>query len=81
MPAFRFTQVNAKFCKITGYSAEELLAKTYIDLTHPEDRAHDMTGLAKVIQGAADSWSIEKQCINKDGSIIWVAVHGAAFGA
>ena len=31
-PALRFTKVNQKFCKITGYSAEELLTKTYVGL-------------------------------------------------
>ena len=41
-PGFRFTRVNQKFCEIAGYSAEELLAKTYIGLTHPEDRQRDM---------------------------------------
>ena len=43
-PGFRFTRVNQKFCEIAGYSAEELLSKTYIGLTHPEDRqpGHDV---------------------------------------
>ena len=34
-PGFHFTQVNQKFCEMTGYSEEELLAVTYIGLTHP----------------------------------------------
>jgi PAS domain-containing protein len=37
-------KVNQKFCEMTGYSAEELLAKTYIGLTHPQDRKRDMGG-------------------------------------
>ena len=77
-PAFRFTRVNQKFCEITGYSAEELLTKTYIGLTHPEDRQRDMKGLARVLRGKTDSWSIEKRCVRKDGSVIWVGVNGAA---
>ena len=76
-PGFRFTRVNQKFCEITGYSAEELLTKTYLGLTHPEDRPRDMTELARVLRGKADSWSIEKRCVRKDGSLIWVGVHGA----
>ena len=65
------------FCEIAGYCAEELLTKTYIDLTHPQDRRRDMKGLARVLRGKNDSWSIEKRCICKDGSVIWVGVHGA----
>ena len=76
-PAFRFTRVNQKFCEIAGYSAEELLTKTYIGLTHPQDRQRDMSELARVLRGKADSWSIEKRCVRKDGSVIWVGVNGA----
>ena len=76
-PGFHFTRVNQTFCEIMGYSAEELLAKTYIGLTHPEDRRRDMNELARVLRGKANSWSIEKRCVRKDGSLIWVAVHGA----
>jgi PAS domain S-box-containing protein len=76
-PGFRFTRVNQKFCEIAGYSAEELLAKTYIGLTHPEDRQRDMSELARVLRGKTDSWSIEKRCVRKDGSVIWASVHGA----
>ena len=77
-PAFRFTRVNQKFCEIAGYSAEELLTKTYIGLTHPQDRQRDMKGLTRVLRAKTDSWSIEKRCVRKDGSVIWVGVNGAA---
>jgi len=76
-PGFRFTRVNQKFCEIAGYSAEELLTKTYIGLTHPEDRRRDMSELARVLRGKADTWSIEKRCVRKDGSLIWAGVNGA----
>ena len=76
-PDFRFTRVNRKFCEIAGYSAEELLTKTYIGLTHPQDRQRDMSTLTQVLRGKADSWSIEKRCVRKDGSVVWVGVHGA----
>jgi PAS domain S-box-containing protein len=76
-PAFRFTRVNPKFCEIAGYSAEELLTKTYIDFSHPEDRKKDLKEVARVIRGKTDSWSIEKRCVRKDGREILVGVHGA----
>ena len=76
-PGFRFTRVNQKFCEMAGYSAEELLSKTYIGLAHPADRQRDMSELARILRGEADSWSIEKHFVRKDGSLIWAAVHGA----
>jgi PAS domain S-box-containing protein len=77
-PAFRFTRVNQKFCEIAGYSAEELLNKTYIGLTHPQDRDRDMNALARVLHAKTNSWSIDKRCLRKDGSWVSVRVNGAA---
>lgn len=80
-PAFRFTRVNPRFCEITGYTAEELLTKTYIGLTHAQDGKQDMKAVARVIRGKTDSWSIEKRCVRKDGGVVWVSVHGVALRA
>jgi len=77
-PDFHFTRVNPKFCQIAGRSAEELLAMTYIGLTHPQDRKRDLKEIARVIRGKTDSWSIEKRCVRKDGRVTWVSVHGFA---
>ena len=77
-PALRFAKVNHKFCEMVGYSAAELLTKTYLGLTLPEDCPRDMKGIARVIRSQSDTWSIEKRCLRKDGSIIWVSIHGAA---
>ena len=77
-PGFRFTRVNQKFCEIAGYSAEELLTKTYVGFTHPQDRHRDMKVLMRVLRGKTDSWSTEKRLVRKDGGVIWVGVNGAA---
>ena len=77
-PAFRFTQVNQKLCEITGYSAQELLSKTYLSLTHPQDRKRAMDALARVLQAKANSWSIDKRCVRKDGTAVFVRVNGTA---
>jgi PAS domain S-box-containing protein len=76
-PALRFTRVNKGFCAMTGYSAAELLTKTYIGLTHHEDRLRDMKEISQVLRGTTDSWFIEKRCVCKDGSVTWVSVNGA----
>lgn len=77
-PDFRLTHVNGKFCEMTGYSAAELLAKTLIGMTHPQDRRAAMNGLARILRGQADSWSIEKRLLRADGRVVWVGVQGAA---
>lgn len=73
----RFTRVNRKLCDITGYSEDELLDRTYRDITHPEDRERDTAQIQKVVKGEADTWSIEKRYVRKDGKTIWVSVNGS----
>ena len=77
-PGLRFTRVNQKFCEITGFSTEELMAKSYIELVHPDSRSRSMNGLSRVIRGKVDAWSAEKQYIRKDDSSIWVGINGVA---
>jgi PAS domain S-box-containing protein len=76
-PSFRFSRVNQKFCDIMGYSTEELLAKTYIGITHPHDHQRDTRGLTHVLLGEANSWSIDKRCVRKDGKAVRVSVNAA----
>lgn len=75
-PAFRFTRVNQKFCEMAGYSAEELLTRTSVDLTDPRDHMRAIKAFAPVLRGKIDTWSVEKRYVRKDGIIIWVVVNG-----
>ena len=72
----RLTRVNKRFCEITGYSANELLAMTYRDLTHPEDVVIDALKIEAVKQRQADTWESEKRYLRKDGAVVWVSVNG-----
>lgn len=72
----RFTRVNQKFCELTGYTATELLTKTFADITHPEDLARDRELFRSALQSRATNWESEKRYLRKDGSIRWVAVRG-----
>ncbi len=69
----RFVAANAKFCELLGYSREEVMARTWKDLTHPEDLAADLAGLARVLAGG-ESHRREKRYLRKDGSIVWADV-------
>jgi diguanylate cyclase (GGDEF)-like protein len=50
---------------------EELLCGSFQDITHPDDLESDMQHVQDLISGRADSYSMEKRYIRKDGSIIW----------
>ncbi len=66
-------QSNQKFCQIMGYSEDELLTMTWMDLTHP-DFIDASLAIVQKITTTNKTGSIEKQNIHKDGSLIWVNV-------
>ncbi|HEY9649040.1 MAG TPA: PAS domain S-box protein [Coleofasciculaceae cyanobacterium] len=70
----RFIRVNQKFCDITGYSREELLERTFHDITHPEDLPIDLERVRSLLAGERDTYSREKRFIRKDGQSIWVQI-------
>jgi PAS domain S-box-containing protein len=70
----RFLRVNEAFCRISGYSRDELLERTFFDATHPDDVARDRQQYACQVAGAFDQYRAEKRYVRKDGAIIWVDV-------
>lgn len=73
-PNGRWLRVNGKLCEITGYSREELLERTFADITHPDDLEGDLALAGQLVAGDIPSYWIEKRLIRKDGSIVWIAL-------
>jgi PAS domain S-box-containing protein len=68
----RFTQINKKYCDIVGYSQEEMLDRTFQDITHPDDLQPDLNQMQQLLVGQISSFQMEKRYIRKNGEIIWV---------
>src|SRR4029450_1701095 len=73
----RFLRVNDKFCSIVGYSREELLQKTFRDVTHPDDLAADLSRHTALVRGEGPSYVLEKRYVRKDSSLVWAQVFAA----
>ena len=71
-PDGRLLLMNRRLCDILGYSAEELLAKTYQEVTHPEDLVAELEYARRLLAGEIEHASYEKRYIRKDGSTVWV---------
>ncbi|WP_413160191.1 PAS domain S-box protein [Capilliphycus salinus ALCB114379] len=76
-PSGNFLLANPKFTEIVGYSVEELLTKTYQEITHPEDLPKDLALVEPILTGKIPRFSFEKRYICKDGSEIWVNLSGS----
>jgi PAS domain S-box-containing protein len=71
-PDGRWLHVNDKICGIAGYTREELLGLTFQDITHPEDLDADLDLVGRVLAGEIETYSLEKRCIRKDRSIVFI---------
>ena len=67
----RFLRVNESLCQFLGYSREELLQRTFFDVTCPEDRDVDRANLTNLFQGNISSFHSEKRYLRADGHIVW----------
>ena len=73
----RFTDVNPKFCEITGYPADALKARRLADIWHPEHVVTDGEAIVDLLAGRRESYAIEKRCVRQDGKTIWVSLNVA----
>ena len=70
----RILRVNERMREITGYPKEQLLEKTFQEITHPEDRDSDLEQAHQLLVGEIDSYAMEQRYLRKDGSIVWVKI-------
>lgn len=77
-PDGTLTRVNASLSGILGYSADELLQKSFADVTHPDDLQRDLDQVARLIAGEVDTYTIEKRYLRKDGSVVWANLTASA---
>ena len=68
----RWLRVNRSLCEIVGYPEEELLGKTFQDITHPDDLEIGLVELPRMLAGEVRTQQIEKRYLRKDGQVVWV---------
>lgn len=68
----RFLAVNRRFCELTGYPPEHLLARSFQDITHPDDSVGDQQRLARILDGQNQQLQVDKRFVRADGRVVWV---------
>ena len=70
-----FMSVNPAFCKLLGYTRDELLNLPPAALTHPDDRELGDSLLRSLGAGELNSYRVYKRYLHADGHPIDVSVH------
>jgi PAS domain S-box-containing protein len=73
-PDGQWLRVNDAYCRMLGYTREEIIRKTFRELTHPDDVAVDDRFIAAVAAGTTNSLERDRRYLHRDGSIVWVHV-------
>jgi len=71
-PDGHWLRVNRKLCAIVGYTPDELMGKTFQDITHPDDLDVDLDYVRRMLAKEIDTYSLEKRYLRKDGSLVWI---------
>jgi PAS domain S-box-containing protein len=71
-PDGRFLLVNQKFCDIVGYERDELIEKTFQEITYPYDLEANLENVRMMLSNEIQSYAMHKRYMRKDGSFVWI---------
>ncbi|MFI5362094.1 MAG: PAS domain S-box protein [Elusimicrobiota bacterium] len=80
-PQGRFLQSNRALQTYLGYDEEELSARSFNDVTYPEDRPACAELFEKLQRREIDHFEMEKRYVRKDGEVVWAHIVVAAVRA
>jgi PAS domain S-box-containing protein len=70
----RITAVNDQLCAMLGYSRDELLARSFVDITDPADLPRERRRHKRLLTGKVDSYVFEKRYLRRNGTRLWARV-------
>jgi diguanylate cyclase (GGDEF)-like protein/PAS domain S-box-containing protein len=68
----KFIEVNRALCRLVGYEEDDLLGRTFQQVTHPDDLESDLEQLARLRAGEVDHYTMEKRYVTSAGHVVWV---------
>jgi len=69
-----YLEVNEAFARVLGYRPEDLIGKSVVDFTHPNDLGRRSDFLSELISGRISSGEQERRLIHRNGSAVWTLI-------
>jgi PAS domain S-box-containing protein len=66
-----YLQANAAYCRMLGYTEDELRALDFAALTHPDDLSLSLKLRGELLAGQRENFFMEKRYVKKNGDILW----------
>jgi len=70
----KYVGANEEFCRLLGYTKDEILQREIKDVTHKEDYPRELKVYRQLVAGRIPFYRIEKRFVRKDGAIIWAEI-------
>src|SRR5437867_6920831 len=70
----KYVGANEEFCRLLGYTKDEILQSEIKDVTHKEDYPRELKVYRQLVAGRIPFYRIEKRFVRKDGAIIWAEI-------
>jgi len=70
----RIVEINQEFCRMLGYTKEELLGRSLFDFIHPDDLDACIAGAERVENRVIAKLSIKTRYLRRNGTSIWADV-------
>lgn len=71
----QFIRVNRALCEIIGYEEQELLERTFQDITHPDDLQPSLELSQQVLNRERRTYQLEKRYIHQQGHWVWASLN------
>ena len=68
-----WTWANRRFCQIFGYTLEEVLQKTCLEILCPDELEAILESKRQLLAGEVESLALEQRCHRNDASVFWAS--------
>lgn len=73
-PSHQWTEVNQALCELLGYEREELLQKSWKELTHPQDIRTTQKQWQEILAGNSNGYVLDTRLRRRDQQIIYTRI-------